>query len=61
MNVINVFAALALFGPTLPLLFVMMFINGIVRLHASKYEIIFLAKRSIPIKANSIGMCLIVL
>ena len=55
MNLISVFTALALFGPALPFVYVMMFISGVVRLHASKYEIILLTKRSIPIKAKSIN------
>jgi hypothetical protein len=54
MNVINVFTALALFGPALPFVYVMMFFSGIVRLHAGKYEVIYLMKRSLPIKSNSI-------
>jgi hypothetical protein len=37
MNIINVFAATALFAPALPFSYTMMFIAGIVRLHASKY------------------------
>ena len=52
---INVFTALALFGPALPFAYVMMFVSGVVRLHASKYEIIFLAKRPVPVKTNSIN------
>ncbi len=61
MNVINVFTGLALFGPSLPFVYVMMFVSGVVRLHASKYEIIFLAKRSIPVKTNSINWWLVVI
>lgn len=61
MNLITLFTALALFGPALPFIYVMFFINGVVRLHASKYEIIFLAKRSIPVKANSINWWLIII
>jgi len=37
MNVISVFTALALFGPALPFVYVMMFVSSLVRLHASKY------------------------
>jgi hypothetical protein len=61
MNVINVFTAVALFGPALPLVYIMMFFNGVVRLHASKFEIILLAKRSIPVKTNSINWWLVII
>jgi hypothetical protein len=60
-NLINVFTALAMFGPALPLLYVMMFISGLVRLHSSKYEHIYLAKRSVPVKTKSINLWLNVL
>jgi hypothetical protein len=61
MNIINVFTALALFGPALPFVYVMMFVISLVRLHSSKYEIIFLAKRSIPVKTNSINWWLTII
>jgi len=37
MKIINVFAATALFAPALPFSYAMMFIAGIIRLHASKF------------------------
>ena len=61
MNVINIFTALAMFGPALPFVYVLIFVSTLVRLHASKYEIIFLAKRSIPVKTNSINYWLTVI
>lgn len=61
MNLIILWTALALFGPALPFVYVMVFISGVVRLHASKYEIIFLARRSIPVKTNSISWWLVVM
>jgi hypothetical protein len=61
MNVINVFTALAMFGPALPIVYALTFACTLVRLHASKYEIIYLAKRSIPVKTNSINSWLTVI
>ena len=55
MNIISVFAATALFVPALPLAYAMMFITGIVRLHASKYEAVYFKKRILPIKVKSIN------
>jgi hypothetical protein len=60
MKIINVFAATALFAPALPFSYVMMFIAGIIRLHASKYEVIYLKKRVLPLKANSINWWLMI-
>lgn len=50
-----------MFGPALPFVYVMMFIAGIIRLHASKYQVIFLKKRPQPIKAKSIGLWLTII
>ena len=61
MNIINVFAATALFAPVLPLTYTMMFITGIARLHFSKYEIIFFKKRTLPIKTKSINSWLTII
>jgi hypothetical protein len=61
MSIINVFAATALFAPALPFAYAMMFIAGIVRLHAAKYEVIYLKKRILPLKANSINWWLMIL
>lgn len=61
MKIVNVFSALALFGPALPFTYVMMFFAGIIRLHASKYEVIFLKKRPLPIKARSINSWLTII
>jgi hypothetical protein len=58
---VNVFAATALFAPALPFAYVMMFLTGLVRLHASKFDVIFLKKRSLPIKSNSIDWWLRIL
>lgn len=60
MAIINVFTATALFAPALPFSYAMMFITGIIRLHTSKYEVIYLKKRILPIKANSINWWLII-
>jgi hypothetical protein len=60
MNVITVFTATALFAPALPFSYAMMFFTGIIRLHASKYEVIYLKKRILPIKANSINWWMII-
>jgi hypothetical protein len=60
MAIINVFTATALFAPALPFSYAMMFITGIIRLHTSKYEVIYLKKRVLPIKANSINWWLII-
>lgn len=57
-NITNVFAATALFAPALPLSYTMMFLTGIVRLHASKFDVIFLKRRILPTKTNSIQMWL---
>lgn len=54
MNIVNVFAATALFAPALPFSYAMMFLTGVVRLHASKYDVIYLKKRILPTKTNSI-------
>ena len=61
MNIINVFAATALFAPALPFAYVMMFLTGLVRLHASKYDVIYLKKRILPVKSNSIDWWLRIL
>jgi hypothetical protein len=60
MTIITVFTATALFAPALPFAYAMMFITGIIRLHTSKYEVIYLKKRILPIKANSINWWLII-
>lgn len=61
MTIINVFTATALFAPALPFAYVMMFITGIIRLHTSKYEVIYLKRRILPIKQNSINWWLIII
>lgn len=61
MSIVKVFTALALFGPALPFFYVMMFVTGVIRMHASKYEIIFLKKRTLPLKAKSINLWLSVI
>ena len=61
MNIINVFAATALFAPALPFAYVMMFLTGLVRLPASKYDVIYLKKRILPVKSNSIDWWLRIL
>ena len=58
MNIVNVFAATSLFAPAFPLAYSMIFITGIVRLHASKYEVIYFKKRILPTKTNSINQWL---
>jgi len=60
MSIITVFTATALFAPALPFAYAMMFITGIIRLHTSKYEVIYLKKRILPIKAKSINWWLII-
>lgn len=61
MNIVNVFAATALFAPAYPLAYAMMFLTGIVRLHASKYDTIYYKKRILPTKTNSINWWLTIL
>ena len=61
MNIINVFIATALFAPALPFVYVMIFITGAVRLHASKFEIIYFKRRILPIKTNSINWWLFII
>lgn len=61
MNIVNVFAATALFAPAYPLAYAMMFLTGIVRLHASKYDTIYYKKRILPTKTNSINWWLNIL
>lgn len=61
MTIVNVFAATALFAPALPFAYVMMFVTGIIRLHTSKYEVIYLKRRILPIKQNSINWWLIII
>lgn len=61
MNIVNVFAATALFAPALPFTYVMMFLTGIVRLHASKYDVIYLKRRILPVKSNSIDRWLVII
>ena len=61
MNIVNVFAATALFAPAFPLAYTMMFLSGIVRLHASKYDVIYYKKRILPTKTNSINYWLTIL
>lgn len=61
MSIINVLTATALFAPALPFAYAMMFFSGILRLHASKYEIIYFSKRILPIKTNSINWWLIII
>jgi hypothetical protein len=61
MNIVNVFGATALFAPALPFTYVMMFLTGIVRLHASKYDVIYLKKRILPVKTNSIDWWLTII
>lgn len=60
MAIITVFTATALFASALPFSYAMMFFTGIVRLHTSKYEVIYLKKRILPIKANSINWWLVI-
>jgi len=55
MNIINVLTVAALFAPALPLAYAMLFITGIIRLHAAKYEAIYFKKRILPIKTKSIN------
>lgn len=54
-QVVVAFSTLIMFGPIVPFLYSMIFINGIVSLHAKKYEIIYLSKRGLPIRTSSIG------
>lgn len=61
MNIINLFTALTLFGPALPFIYAMIFVKSVVGLHAAKYQIIYLVKRSIPVKTKSIHRWLTVL
>jgi hypothetical protein len=61
MNVINIFTALSMFGPALPFVYALTFISTLVRLHASKYQLVYLAKRSIPVKTNSTNYWLTVI
>ena len=61
MNIVTVFAATALFAPALPLTYTMMFLTGIVRLHASKYDVIYYKKRILPTKTNSINWWLTIM
>ena len=61
MNIVNVFAVTALFAPAYPLAYTMMFLTGIVRLHASKYDTIYYKKRILPTKTNSINWWLNIL
>ena len=61
MNIMNVFAATSLFAPAFPLSYAMMFLTGIVRLHASKYDVIYYKQRILPTKTNSINVWLTVL
>ena len=61
MNIVSVFAATALFAPALPFTYTMMFLTGIVRLHAAKYDVIYYKKRILPTKANSINWWLTIM
>ena len=54
-KVVISFSMLIMFGPIVPFLYFMIFVNGIVSLHAKKYEIIYLSKRGLPIRVSSIG------
>lgn len=54
-KVVVSFSMLIMFGPIVPFLYTMIFINGIVSLHAKKYEIIYLSRRGLPIHVSSIG------
>lgn len=53
------FSTLILFGPIVPFLYTMMFIAGLISLHSKKYEIIYFSKRTLPVKAGSIGSWLL--
>lgn len=50
---ISIFTSLALFGNALPLIYVMLYLTGIVGMHAGKYEIIYLSKRTIPMNTGN--------
>ena len=36
-KLISIFTALALFGPALPLIYVMLYLTGVIGLHSGKY------------------------
>ena len=50
---ILLFTSIALFGNALPLIYVMLYLTGIVGIHAGKYEIIYLSKRVIPVNTGN--------
>lgn len=39
----------------------MLYLTGIIGLHSGKYELIYLTKRSLPIKTNSINIWLVII
>lgn len=55
---ISLFSVLALFGNILPLAYLMMYLTGAIGLHAGKYEIIYLSKRTIPVNRGGTSLWL---
>lgn len=47
---------LALFGPSFPLSYCLLYVNGILALHTNKFQILMLSRRTLPIKTKSIGI-----
>ena len=60
-KIIIIFSVLSLFGGIFPFAFVMLYLTGAIGLHSGKFEIIYLKKRSLPIRTNSINVWLIIL
>ena len=58
---VGLFSSLALFGNALPLIYLMLYLTGIVGIHAGKYEIIYLSKRTIPINTGHTSLWLSIL
>ena len=48
--------SLTLFAPALPFAYCILYLDGILAVHAQKFKILMLSQRTIPIKAKSIGL-----
>ena len=55
MKVIVDISYIAFFGLSFPVCFILAFVGGLIHMHLVKMKLLFLVKRPIPIKTDSIG------
>jgi hypothetical protein len=50
--------SIALFGPSLPIGYCVLYFHGVMVLHTNKYQILYFSQRPLPIKTKTIGIWL---